>query len=121
MTVTTIPSINLRLLFTLMAGAALALAFSFEASAHPGHASPIDKVGAIERGKEEIVRLIAIKKLPPLWSEAAATEATLDGLGGFKEWRVVFTLPDDVKNEQRKLYIFLMENGDYIAANFSGG
>ena len=90
------------------------------AVAHPGHGDPISREQAVQRGSEEIGRLVSAGKLEKSWKIAAMLKtADVHGASDSREWALTFSNPQ-AKPEQQTLYVFLSETGEYLAANFTG-
>lgn len=68
--------------------------------------------------KVEIDRLIKFGKLESSWSEARYEQSELKMFGKKNEWVVTYINEKDEKN--KKLYIFLKQTGEFVAANFTG-
>lgn len=89
--------------------------------AHPGHGDPITKNAAVQRASSEINRLVEAGKLDKSWKlKAALQSAELGPKAESKEWTVVFSNSESSKDGEKTLYVFLTEQGEYLAANFTG-
>jgi hypothetical protein len=95
--------------------------FSNIAAAHPGHGEPISREEAVQRGGAQIDRLVQAGKLDKSWKVSGTLEsAQLQEKGEAREWALVFQNPQASEEQQRTLYVFLSETGEYLAANFTG-
>lgn len=108
--------LSLPLLFAI-----LVLLMSAVLSAHPGHGEAISKDVAVQRATAEMTRLADAGKLDASWKlESTLQSAELGEKGAMKEWVVIFANEKAPKENERTLYVFLSDQGEYLAANFSG-
>jgi hypothetical protein len=99
----------------------LAFLASGTSNAHPGHGDPLSQDAAVQRAWAEIARLVERGKLDKSWKlNAVFTTAELRGSDSGKEWAVIFSNAMAPAETERILYVFLTEQGEYVAANFSG-
>ena len=92
--------------------------------AHPGHDEEtvtIPKANAEAKAKTIRDTMIARDLLEPSWRGLAPTSADLrEGDSGGLEWVVTFRNPAAKDPAKRALYIFLSNDGIYLAANHTG-
>jgi Family of unknown function (DUF6488) len=111
-------------LFGLLAGGLLTLSAVRSVEAHPGghdHAAErpaIDEEAVKARAKEEVERLIGIKKLEPSWKESTVKGVEKKTTKGRWEW--LATLENPSAKAKKVLYVFLKPSGAFVAANFTG-
>lgn len=99
----------------------LALLSGAVALAHPGHGDAISREVAIQRASAEMSRLVQAGKLDHSWTLSSSLKsAELREKQGTKEWAVIFGNEKAPNDTERTLYVFLTEQGEYLAANFSG-
>ena len=105
----------------------IAFTLSSTSFAGPGHshghghshaAAAVSKEKAKEIGEAQVQRLVEANKIDVSWKEAKHDQSVLKSFHGKKEWVVTFTNPKDAK--EKKLYIFLKQSGEFVAANFTG-
>ncbi len=105
--------------------------FGIVAFAGPGHGhhhGPVDpckaiatkdlKVSSKEIGKCHVERFVRAGKIASSWRSALYDKSITKQFKGRTEWVVTFNNQKGKKG--KTLYIFLKENGGFIAANFSG-
>lgn len=90
---------------------------------HEGHghshgAPAISKEKAMEVGKYHMERLTKAGKIDASWKDAKYDTSVKKTFGHNTEWVVTFNNDKGVKG--KKLYIFLKESGEFVAANFTG-
>jgi hypothetical protein len=96
-------------------------ALTFVVQAHPGHGEPISREEAVQRASAQIDRLVAAGKIEKSWKVRGVLQtAELEDKGDAKEWALSFANPQASAQQQRTLYVFLSETGEYLAANFTG-
>tara|TARA_B100001971_G_scaffold84647_1_gene78061 strand:+ start:176554 stop:176796 length:243 start_codon:yes stop_codon:yes gene_type:complete len=78
----------------------------------------IEHAEAKKNAEGKIRVLIFQEKIDKSWKKAVFDKAELIGVKGKKEWKVTFINEQGVKG--KKLYIFLKQDGAFIAANFTG-
>lgn len=109
------PRLRLTLAALLLSG------FAVAAGAHPGHGDPISQEQAVQRATAQIDRLVSSGKIEKSWKMAATLKtAALREKGEDREWALTFVNPQASQEQQRTLYVFLSETGEYLAANFTG-
>lgn len=81
-------------------------------------APPVSKAKTVEIGKYHIERLIKAGKLDKSWKNAKHEASVEKKYKDRKEWVVTYNNEKGVKG--KKLYIFLLKSGEFIAANFTG-
>ncbi|MEX1099174.1 MAG: DUF6488 family protein [Bacteriovoracaceae bacterium] len=111
----------------------IALVFSTVTFAGPGHghshkkkrshghshqANAVSKEKTVEIGKNHVERLIKKGKIDDSWKSAKHDKSEKKKYGDRVEWVVTFNNEKGVKG--KKLYIFLKESGEFVAANFTG-
>jgi hypothetical protein len=69
--------------------------------------------------RKHVERLVKAKKIESSWLKSKFDKSIKKKFSGKLEWVVTFTNASGVKGK-KKLYIFLKESGDFVAANFSG-
>lgn len=85
---------------------------------HTHAAKSINEQQARDTGKSHIERLIKSEKIDASWSGATFEKAETKTYGKKNEWVVTFLNEKGMKG--KKLYIFLSQSGDFVAANFTG-
>ncbi len=85
---------------------------------HSHAAKSITEQQAKDTGVSEIERLIKSEKIDASWSGATFEKAETMIYGKKKEWVVTFLNENGVKG--KKLFIYLSQSGNFIAANFTG-
>src|SRR5215207_456328 len=90
------------------------------ALAHPDHkheaARPeIDEQRARDRAKQEVDRLVAIKKLDSSWKTSTAT--SLEKKSRKQGWEWLATFENQAAAKEKILYLFLKPSGEFVAAN----
>lgn len=83
---------------------------------HEAAAIPKEKTGEI--GRTHVERLIKSKKLDASWKSAVFGKSEKKKFKDRTEWVVTFNNEKGVKG--KKLFIFLTESGEFVAANFTG-
>lgn len=114
-----------RLLSLAAALALAATAPAFPAFAHPeGHGeetTTIPQGNAEAKAKTIVDTMIARELLEPSWKGLPPASASLrEGGSGGLEWVVVFKNPKAKDAAKRTLYVFLSNDGIYLAANHTG-
>ena len=83
------------------------------------HAAPsLAQDKTVTTGKFHVDRLVRQGKLHESWENAKHDASVKKKFGHRVEWVVTFLNDKGVKG--KKLYIFLKESGEFIAANFTG-
>jgi len=91
------------------------------AFAHPGHSHAIKQPAAETKAKAVVQTMIQRKILDASWAGRAPARAERrDGGGGEVEWLVTFRNDTAKDPAKRTLYVFLAEDGEYLAANHTG-
>ena len=91
--------------------------------AGPGHGHShgkpaISKEKTGEIGRYHVERLIKAGKIDVSWKSSTFDKSEKEDFLGKMEWIVTFKNEKGVKG--KKLFIFLNESGEFIAANFTG-
>ncbi len=103
------------------------LLLSFSSFAGPGgghshghsHGAPkVSKEKTGEIGRYHVERLVNSAKIDSSWKSSTLAKSEKKTFGSKVEWVVTFDNEKGVKG--KKLYIFLKESGEFVAANFTG-
>lgn len=91
--------------------------------AGPGHghshgAPAISTEQTGEIGRYQVERLVKSGKIDASWKSSTFEKSEKKAFLGKMEWIVTFNNEKGVK--RKKLYIFLNESGEFVAANFTG-
>jgi hypothetical protein len=91
----------------------------------PGHShgdqKKVLKVGpeVAEKLARNKIRVLAFQdKIHESWNTSKISTAVIKGFNGKMEWALTFTNENGVKG--KTLYVYLKEDGTFIAANFTG-
>jgi hypothetical protein len=117
----------MKRILTLCAAAMIAVAVpSVPAFAHPGghgeeEQPTISRAAAEAKAKEVVKTMIGRNILEASWGPLAPASADLrEGTTGGIEWVVVFKNPTAKDPAKRTLYVYLSNDGAYLAANHTG-
>jgi hypothetical protein len=90
------------------------------AVAHPHHDVAIGREQAMQIARRMIAEMIRLKIIAESWVEASPIAGEQKERDGHVEWVFSYLNLAAEKEEERVLYIFLSDSGEFIAANFSG-
>ena len=85
---------------------------------HSHGAPAVSKEKTGEIGRYHIERLVKAGKIDGSWKSSTYGKSEKKTFGKKTEWVVTFDNEKGVKG--KKLYIFLKESGEFVAANFTG-
>lgn len=81
----------------------------------------IDEAKAKARALEEVERLVTAKKIDESWKKAGKlSEIKKKGEGDNWEWLITFDNAGVKEKDKKRLFVFLKQSGEFVAANFTG-
>lgn len=86
----------------------------------PSQVVAVDDVTATANATNIVATLVEKGKLDKSWASVTASSVEKQTFEGQDEWVVSFFNPEITDLAKQKLYVFLANTGEYIAANHTG-
>ena len=113
----------MRTLFALAFALTLALSPTLAVAHGPGarHShKPLSQSEAVDAAKKVVKTMVSEKAVDPSWTKASVSGAEKRAREDKTEWVVILDNTAVSDESKRRLYVFLSETGEYLAANHSG-